>query len=179
VANGTGGGVTAPLGDKSNYLWGTNGENGFKMGSLTSGATVVFATKLPPMSFNFYWGSIDAVTGDGFNNTLTVQFLGGVFSIITGAQLVQATKAANWATPVKGMGAATANDNQWFNITGAGVLANIPIVAFNASSTQKAFEFDMAAPEPSTWLMALLGFAGLGYAGFRKGRRRAASAPTP
>ena len=117
---------------------------------------------------------IDAVTGDGFNNTLTVQFLGGVYSVITGAQLVQATKAAKWTVPADGMGAATANDNQWFNVTVAGVLANIPIVAFNASSTRKACEFDMAAPEPSTWAMALLGFAGLGYLGFRKGRRLAA-----
>jgi PEP-CTERM motif len=29
-----------------------------------------------------------------------------------------------------------------------------------------------AVPEPSTWAMLLLGFAGLGYAGFRRGRRQ-------
>jgi hypothetical protein len=29
-------------------------------------------------------------------------------------------------------------------------------------------------PEPSTWAMMLLGFAGLGYAAFRHGPRRAA-----
>ena len=28
-----------------------------------------------------------------------------------------------------------------------------------------------AIPEPSTWAMMLLGFAGLGYAGYRKARR--------
>jgi len=33
-----------------------------------------------------------------------------------------------------------------------------------------------AAPEASTWMMMLAGFAGLGYAGFRSGRRRAAEA---
>ncbi len=32
-----------------------------------------------------------------------------------------------------------------------------------------------AAPEPATWAMMLLGFAGLGYAGFRQSRARAAS----
>jgi hypothetical protein len=33
-----------------------------------------------------------------------------------------------------------------------------------------------AAPEPATWALMLLGFAGLGYAGFRQSRTRAASA---
>jgi PEP-CTERM motif len=31
-------------------------------------------------------------------------------------------------------------------------------------------------PEPSTWAMILIGFAGLGYAGYRKSRRAGASA---
>jgi hypothetical protein len=168
VANGTANGVTAPLGDTSNYLWGTNGENGETMSPLTSGVTVTFPPKLLPRSFNFYWGSIDAANGIGFNNTLTVQFLGGVFGIVTGSQLVTASKEAKRKVPVNGMGAATANDNQWFDI---GSLSDLPIVAFNASSTKKAFEFDMAAPEPSTWAMLLIGFAGLGYTGYRSARR--------
>jgi PEP-CTERM motif len=32
-----------------------------------------------------------------------------------------------------------------------------------------------AVPEPSTWAMALVGFAGLGYVGYRRGRRQRAS----
>jgi hypothetical protein len=37
---------------------------------------------------------------------------------------------------------------------------------FTASSSQAAFEFDMAGvPEPATWAMMLVGFAGLGFAG--------------
>ena len=31
----------------------------------------------------------------------------------------------------------------------------------------------IAAPEPSTWIMLLLGFAGLGFAGYRQSRRLA------
>jgi hypothetical protein len=33
-----------------------------------------------------------------------------------------------------------------------------------------------AAPEPATWALTLLGFAGLGYAGFRQNRTRSAAA---
>ena len=33
-----------------------------------------------------------------------------------------------------------------------------------------------AAPEPSTWAMMLVGFAGLGYAGYWRARRAAAQA---
>ena len=33
-------------------------------------------------------------------------------------------------------------------------------------------DFSATVPEPSTWAMMLLGFAGLGYAGLRKGRAR-------
>ena len=33
----------------------------------------------------------------------------------------------------------------------------------------------VSVPEPSTWAMMLLGFAGLGFAGYRSTRRRAAS----
>lgn len=32
-------------------------------------------------------------------------------------------------------------------------------------------------PEPSTWAMMMIGFAGLGYAGYRSSRKRAASVP--
>jgi hypothetical protein len=40
-----------------------------------------------------------------------------------------------------------------------------------ATSPQNAFEFDMpGAPEASTWVMLVAGFAGLGFAGYRKTR---------
>ena len=35
-------------------------------------------------------------------------------------------------------------------------------------------DFSSSVPEPSTWAMMLLGFAGLGYVGFRKARARSA-----
>jgi hypothetical protein len=50
---------------------------------------------------------------------------------------------------------------QWVSITDS--------VGFKEA---KQFEFDVATavPEPATWMMLLLGFAGLGFAGYRKSR---------
>jgi hypothetical protein len=36
--------------------------------------------------------------------------------------------------------------------------------------------FGTAVPEPSTWAMMLLGFAGLGFAGYRRSRKASAIA---
>ena len=33
------------------------------------------------------------------------------------------------------------------------------------------FTYNVAVPEPSTWAMMLLGFAGLGYAGYSRSKR--------
>jgi hypothetical protein len=37
----------------------------------------------------------------------------------------------------------------------------------------------LAIPEPSTWAMMLLGFAGLGYAGYRNARKAAVANALP
>jgi hypothetical protein len=48
-----------------------------------------------------------------------------------------------------------------------------------ASGVGDGFGFDFgvggAVPEPSTWAMMLLGFAGLGYAGYRRARKASAA----
>jgi hypothetical protein len=53
------------------------------------------------------------------------------------------------------------------------------IVDNGTSDIGSSFTFTLvpgAVPEPSTWAMMLLGFAGLGYAGYRKARQAVASA---
>jgi hypothetical protein len=69
-----------------------------------------------------------------------------------------------------------------FVITGALTAADLASVGITPTSTapeRELFTFNNAfitasiqtgVPEPSTWAMMLLGFAGLGYAGYRKAR---------
>ena len=56
--------------------------------------------------------------------------------------------------------------NELVTITGLA-----PFTTATFSSTNNAFEFShsvLPVPEPSTWAMMVLGFAGLGYAAFRR-----------
>ena len=46
----------------------------------------------------------------------------------------------------------------------------------STSNSGAIFETKSAAPEPSTWAMMLLGFAGIGFAGYRASRKGAAAA---
>ena len=158
VYQGSSGFAAAPAGDTSHYLWGVSGGNALGGGP---GSEVVFQT-YSPYSFNIYWGSVDALNGpQGYDNVLTIN---GTASI-TGSDLVTflgALGAGDRFNPL---------DNHWFNIAYVA-----PINFFNASSSQNAFEFDMAAPEPSTWAMMALGFAGLGFAGFRRAKKSVAFA---
>jgi PEP-CTERM motif-containing protein len=96
-----------------------------------------------------YWGSIDTY------NVLTL--FNGASSVVV-------------LTPPVANGNQFADDsNRYFVISG---------FDFNKavfSSSGNSFEFDNVAvggvPEPATWAMMVLGFAGLGFAGYRKPRK--------
>ena len=143
IAVGTTAKVSAdPLGDTLPYM------------SVEGGGTeqVVFGT--PRTSISIYWGSIDGNQGGNDNlNTLTL----GSFTL-TGADLVTdgATGTGDQNSPA---------GNELVTITG---LAPFTTATFH--STNNAFEFSIgtAVPEPTTWAMMMLGFAGLGYAAFRR-----------
>jgi hypothetical protein len=150
VAVGTNENVNAaPAGDMSHYLWGVQG------------ATITFANAVT--FFDIYWGSIDG--NDGNTNSLVLN-VGS--DTITGSDLVSMGLANGAGDQFD------AFDNQWFRISDSD-----PFTSFTVSSTTNAFEFDMAGPsavvltgvpEPSTWAMSLMGFAGLGW--FARMRRR-------
>jgi PEP-CTERM motif len=131
-----------PLGDTLPYM------------AVAGGGTeqVVFGTART--SISIYWGSIDGNQGGNINlNTLT---LGGF--TLTGADLV--------LRGASGTGSQTLpSGNELVTISGLD-----PFTTATFSSTRNAFEFSLgsAVPEPSTWAMMMLGFAGLGYAAFRR-----------
>jgi hypothetical protein len=153
VTNGTFSYAAAPDHETSNYLWGLN-----------DGTTVTF-TDGPATSFLIWWGSIDAIANANRYDNILVLSNGNA---ITGSDLVNAGAALG---NIDGDGAQTGYpDNQWFLISD-----RTPFSNFTAYSSQNAFEFDMATPEPSTWAMLMLGFGGLGYAAFRRGVRGSVS----
>src|ERR1700723_3600946 len=139
IATGTTPNVSAnPLGDTLPYM------------SVEADSTeqVIFGTA--QTSISIYWGSIDGNQGGNNNlNTLTL----GSFTL-TGADLVTdgATGTGDQNSPA---------GNELVTITG---LAPFTTATFH--STNNAFEFSIgtAVPEPTTWAMMMLGFAGLGYA---------------
>ena len=114
----------------------------------------------PQTSLSIYWGSIDGDTGGNLNlNSLAITVDGFT---LTGADLVSmgALGRGQQGNPL---------DNQLVKISG---LAPFTEVTF--SSTGNAFEFSLGSgvPEPSTWAMMALGFAGLGYAAFRRNSKK-------
>jgi hypothetical protein len=133
-----------PLGDTLPYM------------AVEGGGTeqVVFGSART--SISIYWGSIDGNQG-GNNNLNTFEVTIDGFTL-TGADLVNlgATGTGDQASPA---------GNELITISGLGAFTTATF-----SSTGNAFEFSLgsAVPEPSTWAMMALGFAGLGYAAFRR-----------
>jgi hypothetical protein len=137
----------APLGMGTSMITGTTYmavEGGGK-------ETVTFAT--PQTSLAIYWGSIDGDPG-GNLNSFAVTMDGYT---LTGKDLVMmgAHDGGSQTDPLS---------NELVRIAGLG-----PFTTATFSSTNNAFEFSIVpVPEASTWAMMALGFAGLGYAAFRR-----------
>ncbi len=123
--------------------------------------TATFST--PQTSLRLYWGSIDGdecVSGSsscGNLNSISIATTTGEYTV-TGADLVG-------KDGVEGEGLQeNSADNQLVTIAGLS-----PFTSVTFTTTENAFEFSiLPVPEPSTWAMMVLGFAGLGYAAFRR-----------
>ena len=138
-----------PLGDTLPYM------------SVEGGSTEQVVFGAPRTSISIYWGSIDG--NQGGNNNLNTFAITVDNYTLTGADLVAmgATGTGDQTSPA---------GNELVTITGLA-----PFTTATFSSTNNAFEFALATPvgipgtpEPSTWAMMMLGFAGLGYAAFRR-----------
>jgi hypothetical protein len=123
-----------PFGDKTNY-----------MAVLGCGSEAITYSSLMNI-FGLYWGSVDSYNSLTFYN---------------GDTLVATITGADVAPPM------TANGGQMdYASNGYVLISALPqfdrVVALSSSNS---FEFDnvvAGVPEPSTWAMLLLGFAGLG-----------------
>src|ERR1700678_270098 len=135
------------------------GPDGTTYMTVEGGGTEMATWATPQTSLSIYWGSIDGNAGGNNNlNSLAISVDGYT---LTGADLVSmgALGLGDQNSPM---------DNQWVTITGLGDFKQASF-----SSTNNAFEFSLAsgAPEPSTWAMMGLGFAGLGFMGWRGSRK--------
>ena len=136
--------------------------------SVEGGGTEQVVFGKAQTSISIYWGSIDGNQGGNSNlNSFTVTVDNYT---LTGAQLVSLSTIAN---PVTGTGdQLSPSGNQLVTITGLGAYTTATF-----SSTANAFEFSLVTPtinqtggtpEPATWAMMMVGFAGLGYAALRR-----------
>jgi PEP-CTERM motif len=137
------------------------GPDGTTYMGVQGGSSEVATWTTPQTSLSIYWGSIDGdVCGGGSSscgnlNSISIQ-LGT--TVLTGADLIGMSGVLG-----EGMQGNSA-DNQLVTIRGLD-----PFTTVTFATTGNAFEFTLASvPEPSTWAMMLLGFAGLGYAAFRR-----------
>jgi hypothetical protein len=146
----------APLG------MGTSTTKGTTYMAVQAGGSETATFSTPQTSLRLYWGSIDGdecVSGSsscGNLNSISISMNGGYK--LTGAELVG-------MDGVEGEGLqGNPADNQLVTIAGLS-----PFTSVTFATTENAFEFTiLPVPEPSTWAMMALGFAGLGYAAFRR-----------
>jgi PEP-CTERM motif len=135
----------APLG------MGTSTTTGTTYMSVHGGGTEMASFATPQTSFSFYWGSIDG----GATNKLSITI--DAYTL-TGADLVALGAVADGSQT-------SPASNQLVTITGLGEFSTI---TFHSNLNSFEFSLPTSVPEPSTWAMMALGFAGLGYAAFRR-----------
>lgn len=132
-----------PFGSTGNYLAAGPGNNGSAVLSLADFGSI--------SQFSFLWGSVD-----GYNVLDILDRLGGVLFSFDGNDAA--------INPNGDQSSPATNRVAYFNVTGAD-RSNIGGLRFSAN--QNAFEVDnvavqSAVPEPSTWLMLILGFGLVG-----------------
>jgi PEP-CTERM motif len=131
-----------PFGDQTNYM------------AVLGGKSETIAYSSLMTRFGLYWGSVDTY------NSLTFYEGDTLVATITGSDV---------APPMTANGGQTdyaSNGYVWIT-----ALPQFDRVV--AASSSNSFEFDnvvAGVPEPSTWAMLLLGFAGLGYAASRRSK---------
>jgi hypothetical protein len=146
---GSSGLYATPYGDATNYM------------AVLGGGSEEIAYSSLMNSFGLYWGSVDTYNSLAFYNGDTL------VATITGVDVAPTTNANGGQTD--------------YASNGYVLISALPLFdRVVAASSSNSFEFDnvvaggvtlsTAVPEPSTWAMLLIGFSGLGYAGFRRSK---------
>jgi hypothetical protein len=131
-----------------------------------------------------FWSPASITTPGAFSysdaaNTDTASFSGNTLTITD----VVTTSATNWEmtftdttkaftslTLVSSNFSPTITDN-----LSAGTITVDWAGTLTPGTETAVFTFSNGVPEPSTWAMVLLGFAGLGFAGYRQAKKKGAS----
>jgi hypothetical protein len=153
---------TATTGDKSQYL------------AVLGGDAATLALPSPTEAISLYIGSLDAYN--------SIAFFDGATQVgsFTGAQLsLPFTTAEDNQRQTGQLDSDLSNGRFYFTFSS-------PVTSIEFASGKDAFEiaqvadvpysagapnFPGAVPEPSTWTMMLIGFAGLGFTGFLRTRK--------
>jgi PEP-CTERM motif len=144
-----------------------------KFFAVTPGQSETFTFGYAAKDVSVYIGSLDD------ENSITLNLAGGGSVAYTGAQLALISgEESSLSIPIPGgndtiLGALT--NGRW---TFTDASADIIGITLYEGTTIPSNSFEIAqiatsAPEPSTWAMMLLGFAGLGFAGYRRAKRNA------
>ncbi len=138
----------SPFGDPTQYL------------SVLGGGQVTVNVNTVANTLSFLWGSVDTYN--------TIQFFNGTKQIgtFTGTDLLPSLQPTGCQFSSNCTGYVTFFDS------------SEAITSFVMTSSQNSFETDdflvteqgtPPVPEPSTWIMMVLGFLGVGFVGYRRG----------
>ena len=137
--------------------------------AVLPGQSETFTFGSPVKDVDIYIGSLDD------ENSLTINFVGGSFATYTGDDLAL---VSGQPTPIPGGDATifgTMTNGLWTFTDPSLDIVSITLsegTAISSNSFEVA-EILTSVPEPSTWAMMLLGFAGLGFVSYSQRRKLA------
>jgi PEP-CTERM motif len=154
------------------------------LGDGGAGPIILFSVTsmaVGPIS-SFIYGTFSGTVDSGYD-------VNNIFGLGSGADLAGQTIAGSFEFDPSAFAEQVSNGRSVLNAL-SGPVFGLPIMQPPATVTEtingrsltsigigasSAFVFQNDTPEPSTWAMMLVGFAGLGFAGYRKSRRIAAA----
>jgi hypothetical protein len=158
--NGAANGLPASSPNGGNFV-GMDGA--FQQGPLSQ--TIDGLTVGQTYAVSFDWAGAQQFTIDG-ENTEQMQVSLGSETHSTAVYDNSSHGFSGWMSKTFDFTATSTSEVLSFLAIGTPIAPSVPPFSLLDSVSMEA-----AVPEPSTWAMMLLGLAGLGYAGFRRGRR--------